>query len=362
MTEKENPPLPQPSEEAMSFIDFMEVIIRKKGLVFLITTLSTLLSIGYVLSIVPVYKARIGFLPPNSIGSSLQIVPYYKVDNGFSPSQLILLPKSISVELMREINIPLYKKFLGRLRSYSHQEEVFKNGNFKEKFADVNGKPRTSESLLLELASSISLKQNIAVKNISFDKPVYLEMLGSKPEAMADFLNSLSKAAIKSVQAETLNELQRNINHLTNELNIARKLNVIENNFKYARRQTGQPMWFLFGEKALEEELSKLESVANDLSLQIKSKNLNPDNGTNANSETSNPRPSESEKFGTINLSQIKIEVATVSQPSVPPSIPVKPRKQLIISIGLLMGLFLGVLLAFISDAMENLGRRKEPS
>ena len=101
-----------------------------------------------------------------------------------------------------------------------------------------------------------------------------------------------------------------------------------------------------------------------DVTRQITSGNLKSAIDTNENNQTlqaSNPAQSESEKNKTYDWSQIKIEVASISQPSVPPSQPVKPRKPLIISIGVLMGLFLGVILAFISDAMENL-RRKQSS
>jgi chain length determinant protein (polysaccharide antigen chain regulator) len=375
MTGKESPPPPQsestqysaqPSEEGMSFIDFMEVLIRKKGLIFLIAATSTLLSIGYVLSVTPVYKARIGFLPP----------------------QKIILPESFPLRVMKETNKSLYKKFLARLQSYSHREQVFKSGNFIEKFADNKKGPAAPENLFLQLNSSISLKQNILEKNRSFDKPLYLEMLGPKPEAMADFLNSLSQAAIKNIQTETIDHLlklieeekrkriadleeekQKRIANLEEEkrkrianleeqkrnlaadLKIARKLNIIDNNLKHAISGARQPNWFLFGQKALIEEIKRLEIKRSDITRESTSGNL----------ISTNLTQSESEKIKTTDWAQIKIEVASVSQPSVSPSEPVKPRKPLIISIGVLMGLFLGVILAFISDAMKSLKKKNHP-
>ena len=487
MTGKESPPPPQSenaqysaqsSEEGMSFIDFMEVLIRKKGLIFLIAATSTLLSIGYALSVTPVYKASIGFLPPKNI----------------------IVPESFPLEIIKETNTSLYKKFLARLQSYNYREKVFKSGNFIEKFEDKKRGPTTPENLFLQLNSSISLKENILEKNRSFDKPLYLQMLGPKPEAMADFLNSLPQAAVKDIQTETIDQLlklieektrkrianleektrkriasltaklqihytiniidnnskhaisgagqpkwflfgqkalieeinqlqikmsditrqvilemlgpkpeamadflnslsqaavidiqtetinqllklieektlerianleeetRKRIANLTAELQIARKLNIIDNNFKHAISLKGQPKWFLFGQKALIEEINQLQIKMSDITRQVLSDNLKSAidvDGNNQILKAANLTQSESEKIKTYDWAQIKIEVASVSQPSVPPSKPVKPRKPLIISIGILMGLFLGVILAFLRDAMENLGRKKEAS
>jgi LPS O-antigen subunit length determinant protein (WzzB/FepE family) len=352
MTGKESLPPPQTenahytsqsSEEGMSFIDFVEVLIRKKGLIFLIAATSTLISIGYALSVTPVYKARIGFLPP----------------------QKIIIPELFPLGVMKETSTSLYKKFLARLQLYSHREKVFKSGNFIEKFADNKRASTTPENLFSQLNSSISLTQNLLEKNRSFDKPLYLEMLGSKPEAMVEFLNSLSKVAIKNIQTEVINNLlnslqeeiqslKKEIQSLKTELGIARNLKIVENNFLHARSGAIQPKWFLYGHKALKEEINKLQLMINDIqetSVDLKSA-IDDNNG-------SKPAQSEHKKFDTSNFSQIKIEVASISQPSTLPLAPVEPRKPLIISIGVLMGLFLGVILAFISDAIEYLGKKK---
>ena len=374
MTGKENPPLPQsentnyptqPLEEGMGFVDFIRVLIRKKNLVFLITAISILLSVGYSLWVTPVYKVRIGFLPP----------------------QKIILPKSLPVGAMKETNTSLYKKFLGQLQSFNHRKKVFESGNFIEKFTDTNQSPTKPEELLLTLNSSINLQQNILDKNKPFEKPVYLDMFGSKPEAMVEFLNSLSKVAIKNIQTEVITEvtnnlieknkiiekrkleniesLKKRIDNLKKELGIAHNLKIVENNFSHARSGAIQPKWFLYGQKALKEEINKLQLEINDITLQETSVDLKSAIDANRDSQTFNgskPAQSEYEKFDTSNLSQIKIEVASISQPSIVPSAPLEPRKSLIISIGVLMGLFLGVILAFISDAIEYMGRRKESS
>ncbi|MBC8284598.1 MAG: hypothetical protein H8E32_12350 [Nitrospinae bacterium] len=387
MTDKENSPFPKTEnqytstsflDDGFSFVDFIEVLIRKKIIILLTMAFSTFIAMGYVFFITPVYKINAGFLPP----------------------QKTILPKAFPNGILIETRENLYKTFLERLLSFKHQEEVFKSGNFFEKFSEPNS-TKTPQDLLLDLNSKIKIKQDIMAIDKLFNKPVYLELIGTKPEAMAEFLDSLYKTAIISTRTEALNpviaaidkmkdkmkkelppppppidplpnpidqlqstidRLQDNIDYLNKQLVLSHKFNVIDNNFQHARAGAGQPKWFLSGQKVLIEELraAKLKMVI--LSQEIKSQEIKPKKSNSASKilQIRDEKLQELQELQHIDISQLKIEVATVTQPSIAHSTPIKPRKVLIISIGILMGLFLGVILAFIGDVMENLRRRKE--
>ena len=60
-----------------------------------------------------------------------------------------------------------------------------------------------------------------------------------------------------------------------------------------------------------------------------------------------------------INLSEISLEPVLISQPSIPPSQPIAPDKIKIIAIGIVLGLFIGLLGAFLSNVRDQL-REKE--
>ena len=60
-----------------------------------------------------------------------------------------------------------------------------------------------------------------------------------------------------------------------------------------------------------------------------------------------------------IDLSKINFEPAIISQPSISPVHPFKPDKTKIIGIGIALGLFLGIIAAFLSHLVGQLRARQ---
>tara|TARA_Y100000294_G_scaffold15382_1_gene13712 strand:- start:8 stop:340 length:333 start_codon:yes stop_codon:yes gene_type:complete len=54
------------AEDEVNFLELLEVLTRKKTLIFFIFSAFTLLSIGYCMWTKPVYRASISFLPSQS--------------------------------------------------------------------------------------------------------------------------------------------------------------------------------------------------------------------------------------------------------------------------------------------------------
>ena len=191
-----------------------------------------------------------------------------------------------------------------------------------------------------------------------FSKPTYLEMVGTRPKIMAEYLDLLYKTATKKIRAEAVDTLQidhqRKIDRLKEQLALSQKFNVIDNNFQYARPCAGQPKWFLSGQKVLKEEIRSANLGMKAILLSNIKGAIKP------SSNTSQALNKESQVLQINDISQLEIEVVTITQTSIIPSKPIKPRKILIISVGVFMGLFLGIVLAFISDAAENLNRKKK--
>ena len=339
---------------------FLEVLIRKKYLILFTVVFSVLITTSYVFFTKPVYKAKVGFLPPKKT-----IFP----DNGHDGSSYLpCVPKHLQNFLdgiLRRANFPdgilrepresLYTNFLERLLSFKFQEEVFKKGEFFVKFSTPNSK-QTPQDLLLNLNTKIKIKQDVMAIDKLFSKPTYLEMVGTRPEAMAEYLDLLYKTAIEKIRSEAIdtlkNDHQRKIDLLKEQLALSKKFNVVENNFQYARACAGQPKWFLSGQKVLKEEIR----AAN---LGMKAILLS--NIKGAIKPSSNTLKALNRKVLQItDISQLEIEVVTITQPSTTLSKPIKPRKFLIVSVGVFMGLFLGIILAFIHDAVENLERRNK--
>ena len=54
----------QPLEEETTFIDILTILVKKKLLIIVITSLGAFLSFSYYFLATPIYKAEISFLPP----------------------------------------------------------------------------------------------------------------------------------------------------------------------------------------------------------------------------------------------------------------------------------------------------------
>jgi LPS O-antigen subunit length determinant protein (WzzB/FepE family) len=295
--------------DEIDLLDILSCLVRKRNLILSVTIIFTLLSAGYALSITPMYKATIGFLMPQ------EVLPA----NG-------LLTKNTTQHqnIIKETKKSLYQKFLMTIQSYNFQREVFDQGNFLDKFVDDPNGSVKSDSVVLEINKSISLAGVPSNKTELFNQPLFLEMNGSKPEAMADYFNALVKAGIKTIPIEEplsnaidqrlkkissdktsllsqenkkleqqllqdTEKLERQflqdtekleqqflnkkkyydnkIELLTKELTLSRSLNIEGNNFQSEQPLNGAPRWYLYGAKILEEELKLLKSEANNIDV-----------------------------------------------------------------------------------------------
>jgi len=317
-------------------VDFM---IRKRSLILSVTIIFTLLAAGYALSITPMYKATIGFLMPQEITSPKNTTKFENI--------------------IKETKVSLYQKFLMKIQSYNFQREVFENGNFLEKFVDNPNGSVKSDAVVLEINKSITLTGVPAKNTELFNKLVFLEMEGSKPEAMAEFFNALVKTGIKTIDDDLSNaidqrletitillsqekaKLEKEIAQLTKDLALARSMNIEESNFKNVQPLHKAPRWYLYGAQILEVELKALKSKVKN-SDGIKTANLDMEIKT-------------WESFKTLK----SLDVVDIEQPSIPPTQPIQNKKPLIILAGLIVGLLFGSALAFFQQARRNLNARR---
>ncbi len=294
-------------------VDFM---IRKRNLILSVTIIFTLLAAGYAQSIIPKYKATIGFLMPQEI----------------TPPKAITSKNNTEYQkIIKETKKTLYQEFLMKIQSYSFQREVFESGNFLDKFVDNPNDSIKADAVVLDINKSITLTGAPAKNTALFNQPVSLEMESSKPWAMTEFLNALVKAGIKTIPIEdhlsniidqrlktisskkefllsqekkTLEQqflqqekkleqqvLQQNKNQeqqvlqlkksyeerkngyekeielLTKELTLARSMNINENNFSSDQPLNKAPRWYIYGAQILEKELALLKAKVKNINI-----------------------------------------------------------------------------------------------
>ncbi len=394
MTEKEQHSTSQ-HEDEISLVSLLGILIKKKVLILAVTCICTLLSIMYAQSITPTYESSISFTKPQE-------------------TFLALLPADITkhlpggVQIDKDTGKPNFKLsafslFLSKITSFNFQKKVFKDGEFLKKFYDKSSTPDI-ENAVVGIHSSIRVsKEKVDIELPDYERPVSISMTGHKPKVMSEYLNALAQSSRQAVDRE-IKDLISLLSHnqvvkISQEIDIlrsvakelaikdkatfsealrtARSLGIKNNNFDKLKgsnvdigvssqartnlglrsaaeegflesrektiikiQDTTLPTWYLYGEKALQQELDTIKSRKNDMPIpgvSLKSISL--------------------KKYNDIAPSSLKIHVVTISQPSIPPSSPIKPKKIVIIVIGVTLGLVFGFFMAFIRNSMDQLSK-----
>ena len=409
-----------PAEDELRLIDLLKLIARKKVLILAITSFCTLFSIFYAQSITPNYRATVGLLDHNESFSSFAVLKQ------LGPN----LSDKAHNQTIKPINV--FERFLLNIKSYEFKKEVFMNGGFQKKFSRKTG---------IDADQSVSETYNSTkiVFRDGFGRPcegcpdnnTYLELEGSKPKVMLEFLTALVEAAKENVNTE-INDVQRStvktrVNNLSRKieelhqkitvrkqiekkkkaleieelhqkitvrkqiekkkkveekvreivrlskaLDMAKLMGIKNNNFDKPAIESA-PVWFQYGELALQQEIrnlrSKEEGIPNtkNLSIQkIKLEKLQQDirslrSQEEGISKTKNLsiQKIKLEKDQTADLPLLKFKVVTIGKHSY--SL-VKPVQTLmIVAFGVAFGLFISIFMAFLID-QKQLRAKEIPS
>ena len=407
----------QPLEEETTFIDILTILVKKKLLIIVITSLGTFLSFSYYFLATPIYQAEISFLPPFQETYLSKINPNLLTRTIETSLDKTESGNKNSANIWANLNSNnfLYRQFLTKVQSFSLQKEVLNNEKFLKGFFGNSYDLENLNQQLIYLRNNISIKIKVPPQfpkqPVVLDIPVRLKMVGPDPIVMAEFLNTLADSAKAAIISETQYTLQTLIDNqlkiasleakedhkkklqlFSDSLKIAQNLNIKNNNFyvldtnerangieakKKKMYQKGLakankdgiiPHWFLYGEKALIEELKILNSRTNQFlpdSREI-AQNQNVMNSNSDLLETNNVIYSESladledhiKQLQSLNVSTFLPNVVSIDQPSIPPVKPINLKIIKVFSTGIGLGLLFGIIAAFLSHAMGILRDR----
>jgi chain length determinant protein (polysaccharide antigen chain regulator) len=360
-----------PPEDELRLIDLLETLFRKRVLVIMVVSIFTLTSIFYAQSITPSYRATIGFLPP----SNISLTTYFNVFKALS-----IEPKNLSREIQEEKRKLLFLDFSNTFLSHHFQKKVFIEGNFLKRFAGNEPDANIKKADLDQFSQFIRINRvgNFDESSL-LNTTTYFEMTGTKPEVMSSFLNSLAYAAIKETTINIKESLEQKINsqanlystklellrfqskenslkqvrYLSEQLEIAKNLGVLENNLTGSITNTPfwvftskydmpfMPLWYLYGQRALEQKLAVIKSRPHL------------DQGIEGTHELI---------FKIKNLSQIDMS-QNFSKPIIINDLSIAPTNFSIIAIittGAVLGLIAGIVLAFLSIALDPIRARSK--
>jgi len=320
-------------------------LFNSKWIILGITSLITTISIFYVMSITPIYEAAISVYPPSDLSVS-------KINNARFKHKSILPneEKDISKE-------ELYDMVLYKLSSNSFKEKVFTSNNYLN---NENGN-----------FSTLDFVKNVKNKGKDANQTTTFVLTGENPLIISNFLNDLIRVAlfdtlqdIKVMEKNRINSrikfidieltlekenIQKirllKIKQLQKELKIAVSLKNKEFNFSQINQISDNtlksdpsqtkavPIWYMYGEQALRQELDKLTSDKKVYSSKI------------------DTLESQKAKLTSVDFSDFSnisdIEVAGVHRSEVPKG-PISPKKRLIVIVMFFISLIISIFIAYL--------------
>ena len=349
-----------PAEDEIDIIDLLKFLARKKVFILAVTSIFTLSSIFYAQSMIPVYRATVGLLIHKESFSSYSIL------------------KQLGLELSDKVfdgmkTKDIFERFLFNIKSYEFKKEVFVNGGFQKKFSRKTG--IDTDQSVLTIYDSIKIFYDN--KHDNKTQVVSLELEGSKPKVMLEFLTTLVEAAKENVNTE-INDITRSlvktkinnlsaqieelhqkitvqkpmqeqiekeeeIARLSKHMDMAKRMGIKNNNFAKEGSYTF-PEWFLYGELALQQKIKMLrskEETPNNKNLSIDKLKLK---GFQRKLAETNRK--------LVDLPLLKLKVVTIGEYSY--SLVEPNRPLLIVGLAVALGLLISIYIAVLIDQKQR--------
>ncbi len=334
------------------------------------TLLATLIAIVYALTAPPLYRATAYFLPPteknvaplNETGIQVQGVQHAELALLLSMEELNLtLPVIPDVQgVTVDEAYSLFKGTLSSKRLYrlyfeeNHLEQIFMEGS-----TATISKDKAVESFF-------SLYKINSDKKISGSLNLSAEW--HDPDQAAGWVNGLSELANEMVVEQLLSNLdyrlQQQITILESSSSAMRKIAQKRREDRIVVLTEAYKTAIILG---LHDFIDTESGVASTPTYYRGSKALNAEIDILRNRSNDDPYIDELRnleemllKFKSINISDMSVKTYTLDQQALPPKQPIKPKRDLIVTMGGIIGLIGGVFLAFLLNIIQNQKNRSE--
>ncbi len=368
-----------PAEDEISLIELWNVLAGRWRLIAATTLLATLIAIVYALTAPPLYRATAYFLPPteknvaplNETGIQVQGVQHAELALLLSMEELNLtLPVIPDVQgVTVDEAYSLFKGTLSSKRLYrlyfeeNHLEQIFMEGS-----TATISKDKAVESFF-------SLYKINSDKKISGSLNLSAEW--HDPDQAAGWVNGLSELANEMVVEQLLSNLdyrlQQQITILESSSSAMRKIAQKHREDRIVVLTEAYKTAIILGlHDFLDTEsgvvfLDTESGVVSTPTYYRGSKALNAEIDILRNRSSDDPFIDELRnleemllKFKSINISDMSVKTYTLDQQALPPKQPIKPKRDLIVTMGGIIGLIGGVFLAFLLNIIQNQKNRSE--
>gem|GEM_PF-304174 len=368
-------------EDEINLLDIWRILVKQRKWILIITVLVLSISVAYALLAPKIYKVEAKILPPSSSDmEQLQSVQgAYQITGRFRPGLHPARSRLQSVQGAYQITgQELYNHFLTNLQSLTLRRQFYKKNNLLE-ILDSDQTQKANSEKVFEKFNKL-LKINTPRKGKKF---VTASLEGGNPIQAAKWLNDFIALAdahtVESISAAIKISIRLKKESVEREIKNLRKIAELERLDKQAQLEEGlliatklglkqsvqdtlnkkpragsllsvtlstveQPL-YLRGSRALKAELNVLKKRTNDDAFIPGLRNLQ-----------KQLMSIKGIKFDTASIHAMRLE-----QAAYPPDSPIKPKRRLIVALGLMLGLMLGIFVAFIVNFVET-ARHQENS
>lgn len=343
--------------DSVDLRELAQTLWTSKILIIIVALIVTCLAITYAFMAKPIYETTVQTLPPTASGlnsynvaSQLTGGAISGIVEGATPLIAPLSPQEV------------YKAFLRHLNSSTIKQVFFEQHYLpaQEQNETERDKQQAWQRLDKELTISVPLKTD------EYEARVTLE--GTNARTIAGWANTYvdlaMRATVKDLHSDLVGQVEIRLHSLKDQIATLRQVAIVTRKARITRLKealtiaesigldqppNGTPlislgggrdtetiasgsMLYLRGANALRSELDQLQERENDDAYIFELSDLF----------------KKQALLHSINLDPQLISVATVDRAAIVPEDPVKPRKRLIVLLGIIFGVMLGIFLALI--------------
>lgn len=339
--------------DEIDLLALVQNLWKQKLLISLVTAAVTALAAGYAFLSVPVYESKSSVLPPRSadiagynLGRSEAELPEFTVKKVYS----IFIQNLRSDGLRREFFEQVYLPVETAKQGAKTKEQLWES--FNKKLSVSNPDVKNSPERFAVTVQSADANRAAAWANM------YVERVANKTrQDMADTVATEISTRVKSIQSriavlrESARQLRKDrIARLSEALKVADKVGLQAPQVKASRTSSdgelGQfvdgNLMYMRGARAIRAELGVLQDRENDDPFITGLRELE----------------NQLDFLAKVSVSPDGVAVFTLDSAAEVAETPIKPKKALILALGLVLG---GMLGAFIALIRGTLAKRREP-
>jgi len=346
-----------PPEDEISLLDLWRVLVKQKQVIAGVTAIAVVVALLYALSVAPVYQAETHFLPPQAkeIQSlnvqGVQGVQGVSVDAVYSAYQRNLGSSRLQRQYFEQEGIRQLVEV--DEASGNSDEQVFESFSRQLKI-NSSKKNKSALSLSVEWGDAETAARIANEYSALVDRETVKEFASNLRNAVSNRVRDI-EYTIASKRKMAKQRREDRIAVLSEAIKVAATLGIVDrvegDSISVMQQATpsatvvadlaSAPLYYR-GERALQAEIAVLKARSSDDPFISGLRDLQ----------------EELTRLQSVKIDESGLHAATIDRKAYAPEHRIKPKRKLIVVLGMVLGFMLGVFLAFFRNFLDN--QRKE--